>query len=576
MGNSIKLMLSALNDYIENKCSGKEVYFGIWSFDDIEFKIDNIPDNIQIEKGRNWLALRNGAKLVDGVLFPKILDDQGPEIVVMRGYLGEERIHSYSDPDKVRSYWSGNFQRRHNGIFSAVSITDDGKKLNLISDIFGIGALYYRQVGDLVFFSSASGLLSMCDDHPDYTSWVLNIVLGFIPGNETLTKEIKLLEPASHASFSVKGLSIQKWYAPNDFPDGSGNVNEEVLIQSHECLKRSVERCLKLHHGKNILPLSSGHDSRRIFGHLNDSELPFETCTLQISTATGEDIDLPYGERIAHDFNIDHTSIKLPNKQQWRINDIQRILSMDAQSQVHTWSVPLFEHYKNQSVTIYDGLGGDVFGFHGLVVNEVKNIKLPINVPKQFSCGLKTTDQEVTTIVENMKAKFKFGPNHGLLVFLHSISRKITSLWSQQQTKPGQLVVYPYLDLEYVEFMLSYSYKEKIYERTQLKIMEKYWPKLASYPSSREVPDDAVSLNHIYETNNRYSKEFLQTNCSSSHNGPVDFGRLLTLRARVILGLSRYYRKLDSSSGWWIRPVIEFVFWWKNRPLFFKITNEKK
>ena len=576
MHTELTLDIEALENYIEVKCGGKEVFFGFWSPKDIQVKIESVPDNLQVEQGKNWFALRNGAKLYNGILFPKIQIGEGPELVVMRGYLGEENIHSYSDPKKVRDYWRGNFQRRHNGIFSAVSITDDGKKLNFISDIFGIGALYYRQVGDVVFFSSASGLLTMCDDHPDYTSWVLNIILGFIPGNETLTKEIKLVEPASHTCFSEHGMSVKKWYGPDDFPDGSGLVDDAVLDKSHEYLSLSVERCLNLHHGKNILPLSSGHDSRRIFGHLNDSKFSFETCTLQISTATGEDLDLPYGERIAHDYNIDHTSIKLPKKQQWRSNDICRIFSMDAQSRVHTWSVPLFAHYANQAITIYDGLGGDVFGFHGLVVNEVKDIKLPLSVPKHFSGEMIATDQEVTAIIENMKSKFKFGPNHGLLVFLHSVSRKITSLWSQQQTKPGQLVVYPYLDLDYVEFMLSYSYKEKVFERNQLKIMEKYWPKLASYPSSWEIPKDAVSLNHIYETNNRYSKKYLQSNCSSKNNDKIDFGSFLSLRARVILGLSRYYKKLDISSGWWIRPVIEYVFWWKNRPLIFKINSEKK
>ena len=160
MTASIELNLDILNEYMEEKCGGKEYFFGCWSPTEFNAELSGNHPNIQSEQGKNWIVLRNGADICEGLLFPKnIEDDIGPDMVIFRGYLAEEKLHTYSANNDVRNYWSGNLINRHNGIFNAVTISNGGSKLSFISDIFGIGPLFYRQVGDVVLFSSCCSAL---------------------------------------------------------------------------------------------------------------------------------------------------------------------------------------------------------------------------------------------------------------------------------------------------------------------------------------------------------------------------------------------------------------------------------
>ncbi len=567
MSDSVNINTDILNAYIEDKCGGKEYFLGVWSPDDIDINLNRACENIQFERDTNWALLRNGADRCNGLLFPKAQAvDKGPDLVVFRGYLAEAQIHSYSRAPEVRDYWSKDLNRRHNGIFSAVTISDGGQKISFVTDIFGIGALYYRRIGDLIVFSSCTGLLAMQDDHADICSWLLNIYISSIPGNETLTEEIKQLETASVTSFNREGTKLERWYEPTMFPNGEGVVDDDVYALSHKKFGLAVQRCLQLGHGKQLLPLSSGHDSRRIFGHMYEMADSFESCSVQMTTPTGEDIDLEIGEKISSDHGIPHVAIRVPEETQWCKNTIRRILSMDGQTQAHTWSVPLFAHYHDQQVTIFDGIGGDVFGFHGLVVNEVKNIKTPLILPKIFKSKFEVSQDHTTKLIDEMKSKHDFGPNHGLLTFLNSISRKSTSLWAQQQIRPGQLPAYPYLDLDYVEMMFSYSYKEMVYERAQLIIMNKYWPELAAYPSSREIPEGTSDISEIYQRNYEFTFRYLHKNTYDKRTTSFHFDNLLNVPSRIILYLNRFSDTLRQHSDWWTHPLVEYMYWWQRRP----------
>jgi len=229
MSRDISLDLEILTHYIEEQCGGKEYFLGCWSADDFDVNLNADPANIQIERGNNWVVLRNGADRCKGLLFPNNESDEvGSDLVVFRGYLAEAGIHSYSPSTHVRKYWTQEPNRRHNGIFSAVTISECGDKLSLVTDIFGMGALYYRQVGNKILFSSCSGLLALHDDQADTCSWMLNVVLGFIPGNETMTKGILQPDTASITSFTRDGMSKETWYDPKSFPTGDGVVDEDI------------------------------------------------------------------------------------------------------------------------------------------------------------------------------------------------------------------------------------------------------------------------------------------------------------------------------------------------------------
>ena len=67
--------------------------------------------------------------------------------VAFRGYV-LPHLHSYSPAEEVLAYWEVQPHAEHNGVFSAALIGSGGNTLTLITDVLGMGPLYYRTLGD--------------------------------------------------------------------------------------------------------------------------------------------------------------------------------------------------------------------------------------------------------------------------------------------------------------------------------------------------------------------------------------------------------------------------------------------
>tara|TARA_R110002096_G_scaffold257381_1_gene451049 strand:+ start:413427 stop:415163 length:1737 start_codon:yes stop_codon:yes gene_type:complete len=571
MARTTSLNLDELDSYISGKCGGKEFYFGCWSPDDHGFQLPAIPNHFQVEQAKNWIAIRNSAENAAGLLFPKT-NDLDPEIVIFRGYLSEAAIHSYSPAERVKDYWSDDLLRRHNGIFSAVRISMNGRELSIVTDIFGLNPIYVRKIGSLVFFSSTPALLSLKDDTPNKMSWFMRLASGFIPGREALSEDVELAPEASVSTYTAQGLNIKKWYNYDDFPRGDEKVTDTALEISEQKFSVAMERCRNVHFGDVVLPLSSGYDSRRIFAHLEDNKTPFSACTVQSLLEGGEDVEVDCAVQITHDFNIDLKLFKYPSPEDWHNNDIQRIYSMDAQSQDHTWSVPLFTHYDNQACSFYDGTGGDIFGFNDWVFRG----HLEKIVPKKMPSIL---DKSKFPPFDAMKQKlmdWKIQPfkssNSNILTFLLWQTRKSSITWAQQQARPGHLMIYPYFDLDYIHSMLRFANEDQVVNRPQKAILYKYWPRLASYRGTREMPKSAKNILYRRKQNNQYSLKQIVAKALKNKSDPQNTYYLFTFPARWALYLSQYI-SLNSLPIWWLKAAAELIFWWNSRPNIIELDN---
>lgn len=571
MTRTTSLNLDELDRYISGKCSGKEFYFGCWSPEGHDFQLSKIPSHFQVEQAKNWIAIRNGAEHAAGILFPKQAD-LDPEIVIFRGYLSEAAIHSYSPANRVKDYWSGNLLERHNGVFSAVRIAKNGSELSIVTDIFGLNPIYVRKIGSLVFFSSTPALLSLKGDVPNKMSWFMRLTSGFVPGRETLSEDIELAPEASISTYTAQGLNIQKWYDYDDFPKGQEKVTDTALELSEQKFSVAMQRCRNVHFGDVVLPLSSGYDSRRIFAHLEDNNIPFSACTVQSLLEGGEDVEADCAVQITHDFNIDHTVFKYPSPQDWHNNDIQRIFSMDGQCQDHTWSVPLFTHYDNQPCSFYDGTGGDIFGFNDWVFRGHLEKIIPKTMPAILDRDMFPPFDAMKQSLMEWKVQPPNSSNCNMLTFLIWQTRKSSITWAQQQARPGHLLIYPYFDLDYIETMLRFANEDQVVNRPQKAILYKYWPKLAPYRGTREMPTSVKSILDRRQQNNRYSLKQLVAKAFESKGDNQNTYYFLTFPARCVLFLSQYIN-LNSFPDWWLRAAAELIFWWNSRPYIIEIDS---
>lgn len=568
MIETTSLDLNQLDHYISKKCNGKEFYFGCWSPDKHDFQLSTKPDHFQVEQGNNWIAIRNGSKHVEGLLFPKI-SEHDPDLIIFRGYLSEAALHSYSPAKIVKKYWSYDLLKRHNGIFSAIRISKNGEELTIVTDIFGLNPIYVRKIGSLVFFSSTPALLSLQDDTPNKLSWLMRLTNGFIPGQETLSEDIELAPEASISTYTAKGQNIQKWFDYNNFPKGNEKVTNTALELSEKSFSVAMKRCQDINFGDVILPLSSGYDSRRIFAHLNASQTPFSACTVQSLLEGGDDVEADCAIKITHDFNIDLTLFKYPPQEEWLKNDIQRIFSLDGQCQDHTWSVPTFTHYQKQKCCFYDGTGGDIFGFNDWVfrghLEKIIPTMLPSILNKKAFPSFDILKQRLLKYKTNIPQSF----NNNMLTFVLWQTRNSSITWAQQQAKPGHLLIHPYFDLDYIDTMLRFANEDQVVNRPQKAILYKYWPKLASYQGTREMPITVKNkLNRRNENNLHTLKKIVSRALKSNDSGHRTL-YFFTFPARLVLFLTQYIH-LPILPNWWIKTAAEMIFWWNSRPFIIK------
>tara|TARA_R110002096_G_scaffold428927_1_gene641202 strand:+ start:29780 stop:31546 length:1767 start_codon:yes stop_codon:yes gene_type:complete len=581
MTASLNINFETLDEYMEERCGGKEYFLGCWSAKNLNINIDTHPENIHLAKGKNWFVLRNGADKIDGLIFPKN-EPSDPEAVVFSGYLADQGLHSYSPADQVIEYWSKNLNQKHNGIFSAVTISNDGKELNIVTDIFGIGPVCYREVDDMVLFASAPGLLSLEDDKPDLLSWLMRLIIGYVPGKETLSEDVLLPVPASVTRFDGENKTFKKWYDHKALPKGEKVLDDEALELSEKALSKSIDRCEKIKFGTTILPFSSGHDSRRILAHLLDKKSTFEACTVQIPEPSGEDVDLHYASLIADEFNFNFTQLTIPDENEWHQYEMRRIYSLDCQTSAHTWSVRLFNHYDKQHACFYDGLGGDNFSLWPWDFDVGTIDLLPTAMPRCINTKNFPELKLLSWKLKDMYLPLTYGVNRSILTSINWTTRKSTSLWAQQQVRPGQIVLCPYLDIDYVETMLNYVIDEDQSTYPQASILKRFWPELAKYPCSRDfeegtikkaTPQDPVDIG-VARGKLQDVSQLKKLNLSFKlENSEFHFDSCLKPSSRFILFCSKYSAFLRNKIDWWLNPVVELMLWWQSRPFIIKINK---
>ncbi|HPF45241.1 MAG: hypothetical protein KDF58_12245 [Alphaproteobacteria bacterium] len=571
MENSIELNLKSLNEYIEGKCGGKEFFLGCWSNKNFKKTLIGDYDNIHCEQGKNWLVLRNGADQVKGLLFPK-KQSSDPEITVFKGYLAEQGIHTYSESQKVRKYWSGNHLSKHNGVFSAVTITEEGAKLNLITDLFGIAPLFIRKIKNYIFFTNVAGLLSLENDTPNKMSWIMRLLLGYVPGKETLVEDVEKVSPASIVSYSTEGKNKSQWYNYDEFPKGEEPYDDKVIDLSHKYFNVAMKRCLNIQYGTNLLALSSGYDSRRIFANLLDLGTNFKTCTVQMPHYGGEDVDSVYGKKIAKDNRVDHTLIKMEDPEEWYHNKIQKNFCFDGLCDYHSWSVRFFKHYKNEKISLYDGLLGDNFIFADWEYTEPTLGSIPKNTPWFFKDDFALTINEIEKNFRNLWAFEKIGKNRAIINFTLWQARNSTAYWAQLQTNPGQVIIYPYADIDYVELMMRFRMKGEYSNLPQKDVLDKKWPELAKYPGTRDIPENSANIKEKRSEMDKYAKNKILQDCLSG-NANKQFKKILSLKGRIMMWLSQYIPAIRRKIDWWSEPLPEMIYWWVNRPQVISIRE---
>lgn len=527
----------------------------------------------------NWFLLSNRSPLhadTPGLIHARYDDsDHLSDAVAFRGYMLTPPIHSYSSSHAILSYWLSDNCRNYeyNGIFSVVCIRNSGHTLKLMTDAFGMAPLYYRTLGHAILFSTNPRYLTTRDDTPDYMAWRCLIQAEFIAADRTLTTTIKRVPPGKilYFRFPSNRPESRTWFDYGTLPEGTKRINAKAISEVEESFQEALSRCVKIKNEHFFLPLTSGYDSRRILAGLIDKKITFESATVRVFQKQYRDLDAHFASAMAKEFGFSHRVIEARDIEEYVSHDYQRRILLDTESYDHSWALALMHSLPQYPTTFIDGLGGDALGETGF--DRISGLHIKPENDKFIIAG-RVINNDFDTILHSGKwpsssdirrelidyiATLGSGMNQAELAFLLLRTRRSIAIWAQQMLPAGHLVVYPYLDLDYVKTLLSYHPADKLSESFQMLCLKQYWHRYFSYPGSRAIPPDMPPGSPFFENAKKVACFQKLRHELKEHHGISLFKSLLTTKANIRFWIAKNNACMALNRMWAYKGLMELI-----------------
>lgn len=552
-------------------------FFGAWHpTGPLKVNLGPTPEGVQprVAEGGQWILVSNTPNDVAGNQALVHGDNELGSALAFRGYVLEPPLHSYSDSSALFSYWLNEAASEHNGVFSAAVISNHGRCLKLTVDALGMSPLYFRSVADIVLFATNPRFLATADDKPDLIAWRSLLEGGFVLGDRSLTEGVRRVPAGRTLVFERDGRTEHQWFDFASLPEGTKAVDDFAVQKAEDVFRGAMDKCLKLGNEGSFLPLSSGHDSRRILAGLLDKKANFDSATVRVFQKGYRDLDATYAAAMARDYGFPHRVIEGASPQEYVADDAQRRLLVDSETLMHSWVPRLMRELPPGYRLFWDGILGDILGNPGfrlpnLYQSPRKDIEIIAGVvfPGGFESILNKRPWPSTQdLREELTANLNAFPMHrniAELAFMSLRQRRATAPWSHQMLPTGHIPVCPYVDLDYIRLLLEYDPAEKHKTVFQRACLERFWPALSTYPGNRDIPPDAKKgdIKRKHMTESMLLKTLFHE--VSKSGGMALFQGYLSpkgkMRSRLsCLGLERRWH-------WALHPLLELVARHANR-----------
>jgi hypothetical protein len=490
--------------------------------------------------------------------------------VAFRGYLLDPALHSYSRPESVVAYWEARPLAEHDGVFSAAVVDATGGTLTLLADLFGMSPVYYAQLdGGAVAFATNPRYLAADGQDADRTAWRCLLETGFIAADRSLSTGVSRLPVGKALRFSVAGAEVVSWLDLESLPDGRRPLDARGVREVEDVFQRAMDRCLALAHESLVLPLSSGHDSRRILAALLGRQSPFQAFTSRVYHQR-RDLDARYATQMAKDLGFDHTIVEEPEAERYAQLDHVRRLLTDAETASHSWATALMEALPRRPCLFLDGILGDILGnpgyrLPGLYESPESDIGiiLDANVKGAFHAVVNRKTwpgvADVRSVLATYLRTFPQRINLAEFAFICLRQRRMTAPWSQQLLPPGHVLVCPYLDLEYLRLLLGFVPADKHRTVLQRRCLAEFWPDFLRYPGTRDVPADVPPRSPRSERQATLACFRALLDEVEAAGGTDLLGSLLGRRARFALATARVSDAVAVRGEWFLHPVLELA-----------------
>jgi len=488
--------------------------------------------------------------------------------VGFRGYTVEPTLHGYSDSASVIAEFADRHQHGRNGVYSCIVFDRQQHKVSLLSDTLGFGPLYYRRSGELWLFATNPRYLAMRGDRPDMLAWLSLLQTGSIVGDRTLTQDVHRLEAGTTLTIDRHGATTASLDTLLALPSGDRRADEHTVQEVEDAFQTAMERILALSDHARFLPLSSGHDSRRILAALSDRQEPFTAHTVRVHQKGFRDLDANFAALMAEHFGFHHEVIAPPSPREFALDDLRRRILTDGESRMHSWALPLMARLPASPALLFDGVLGDILGNPGFRMpgmyrsNEAdRDIIIDAMMSNAYDRWLNWNlwpgTGELRQELRDFIDRFLDRPNMAEFIFILLRQRRMISPWSQQLVAPGHVVVCPYLDLDYLRLLLSIRPADKHRIIFQRACLEAFWPEYARFGGNRDIPSDLPAGDPRMDESAQIACEGrLQSELARSR---ACFNGLYSRLGRVRVASTRISRSAWRSSTWLTQPLLELT-----------------
>lgn len=489
--------------------------------------------------------------------------------LAFRGYLVDPPLHSYSPPERLLEYWERDPWREHDGVFSVARIAGQGKALLLATDLLGFSPLYYTRFDGAVLFSTNPRFLATPGSGPDLTAWRGLLESGFVPSERTLSTGVHRLPAGKALVASGKSLTLASWLELDALPAGDRRLDAAGIAEVERVFNEAMERCLALTGLEVLLPLSSGHDSRRILAALLQSGRAFESVTCRVFHQ-GRDLDARFATEMARDLKLHHRIVEPAPPARYAEEDRVRQVLTDAETGMHSWVPRLMAELPDTPVMLLDGIAGDILGnpgfrIPGLYESHARDIEiiLDASLPGAFDALLaRDAWPDAADVRDDLRSYLLSLPqrvNLAEFAFILLRQRRTTAPWSQQLLPPGHVAVCPFLDLRYLRLLLSFVPADKHATVLQRRCLAEFWPDLYRYPGTRDIPADARARARRVDDELLIACARRTLTELQRQDGLPRLAALLSARGRAALLASRISRRMTVRTAWHLGTLEELV-----------------
>jgi hypothetical protein len=545
-------------------------FFGIWHPSArLSMTFGSAPVRYASVAGRNWMMAGAVSALHPGgaSLVHAPVDDGGG--VAFRGYVLGSNLHSCSASERILRYWQRDALAEHNGVYSAAVISPNGETLVLSADLFGMSPVYWARIGDAIIWSTNARYLVTAHAEPDRLAWRCLLETGFIAADRSLTRGVERLPAGKALRASRAGIELVTQYDYERMPAGTRNLDAGGIRDVELLFQTVMDRCLAVQDGELVLPLSSGHDSRRMLASLIDRCVSFDAVTCRVFHR-GRDLDATYAAQMARDLGFPHRVVEPPPPARYAAYDVARRRLLDNETFAHTWALALNDALPARPCTLLDGLAGDILGNPGFRIStlyrtprEDVETMIDASVTDAFRRVLPSARwrgaDDVRQLLRDYLGTLPQRVNLAEFAFILLRIRRSTALQALPFLPPGALVLFPFLDLDYVRLLFEFVPNDKHKTILQRRCLADFWPDYYRYPGTRDVPADATARpdDDDRETTllcfDAVMKEI------EARGGVADVRALLSLRGTLGFEAARRSRAAALRANWYCAPLTELV-----------------